>query len=164
MELVEVFQARVRERRNPERIHLLKYLKNPDFVDENQEDQFGIKIRKTKITALATSLLQRLYHQGNTEENEVVVEVSHDPEENQPKTLSAEFASFMEKKHQITKVQDKVKSSIVKKEMSLLEATKKDQKICKNCSMPFLQSSQRLWNQKGCSPQWECLQQNLEAN
>ena len=37
--LVKVFQARVRERRNPDLIHLLKYLKNPDFVDENQ-DQF----------------------------------------------------------------------------------------------------------------------------
>ena len=40
LELVEVFQARVRERRNPKLIHLLKYLKNPYFVDENQEDQF----------------------------------------------------------------------------------------------------------------------------
>ena len=68
LELVEVFQARFRERRNPELIHLLKCLKNPDFVYENQEDQFGIKIRKTKITALVPSLLQRLYHQGNTEE------------------------------------------------------------------------------------------------
>ena len=51
LELVEVFQACVPERRNPELIHLLKYLKNPNIVDENQEDQFGIKIRKTKITA-----------------------------------------------------------------------------------------------------------------
>ena len=67
LELVEVFQARVRERRNPKLIHLIKYLKNPDCVDENQEDQFEIKIRKTKITALATSLLQRLYHQEKQE-------------------------------------------------------------------------------------------------
>ena len=130
--LVKVFQARVRERRNPDLIHLLKYLKNPDFVDENQ-DQFGIKIQKTKITTLATSLLQRLYHQGNTKETEMVVEVSHEPEENQPKTLSEEFASFMEERHQTSKVQDEIESCIVKKEMSLFEATKKDQKICKNC-------------------------------
>ena len=108
-------------------------MKNSDFVDENQ-DQFGIKIRKTKITALATSLLQRLYHQGNTEETEMVVEVSRDPEENQPKTLSDELASFMEERHQTTKVQDKIENSIVKKEISPFEATKKDQKIYKNCS------------------------------
>ena len=55
----------------------------------------------------------------------MAVEVSHDPEENQPKTLSEEFASFMEKRHQTTKVQVKVESSIVKKEMSLFEATEK---------------------------------------
>ena len=38
LELAEVFQARVRERQNPELIHLLKYSKNPDFVAENLED------------------------------------------------------------------------------------------------------------------------------
>ena len=81
----------------------------------------------------------------------MVVEDSHDPEENQLKTLSEEFASFTEERHQNTKVQDEIESFIVKKEMSLFEATKKDQKICKNCSMPFLQSSQHLWSQKGCS-------------
>ena len=81
----------------------------------------------------------------------MVVEVSHDPEENQPKTLSEEFASFTEERHQTTKVQDEIESCIVKKEMSLFQATKKDQKICKNCSMPFLQSSQLLWSQKGRS-------------
>jgi len=37
--LVEVFQACVRERRNPDLIHLLKYLKNPDFeVFENRPE------------------------------------------------------------------------------------------------------------------------------
>ena len=122
--LVEVFQARVREGRNPDLIHLLKYLKNPDFFDENQ-DQFGIKLRKTKITALATSLLQRLFHQRSTEETEVVVEVSHDLEKNQPKTLSEESTSFIEERHQTTKVQDEVESCIVKKQMSLFEATTK---------------------------------------
>ena len=94
----------------------------------------------------------------------MTVEVSHDPEENQPKTLAEEFASFMEERHQTTKVQDEVESSIVKKEMSLFEATKKDQKICKICSIPFLQSSQRLWSQKGRSPHLDCLQKNLETN
>ena len=119
-----MFQARVRERENPDLIHLLKYLKNPKFVDENQ-DQFGIKIWKTKITPLATSLLQRLFHQRSTEENELVVEVSYGLEKNQPKTLSEEYASFIEERHQTAKVQDKVESCIVKKEMSLFEATKK---------------------------------------
>ena len=161
--LVELFQARVRERQNPDLIYLLKYLKNPEFFDLNK-DQFGIKIRKTKITALATSMLQRHFHQGSTEENEVVVEVSHDLAKNQAETLSEEFASFIEERHQTTKVQDEVESCIVKKEMGLFEATKKDQTICKNCSMPFLQSNQRLWSQKGHPPQWDCLQQNLEAN
>ena len=65
----------------------------------------------------------------------MAVEVSHDPEEGQPNTLPEEFASFMEERHQTTKVQGKVESCIVKKEMSFFEATKKDQKICKNCSM-----------------------------
>ena len=57
----------------------------------------------------------------------MAVEVSHQPEENQPKTPSEEFASFMEERHQTTKVHDKVESCIVKKEMSFFEATKKRQ-------------------------------------
>ena len=97
-------------------------------------------------------------------ETDVAVVLSHNLEKNQPKTLSEEFPSFLEEKHQTTKVQDEVESCFVEKEISLFEATKKDQKICKNCSMPFLQSNQRLWSQKCSSQQWNCLQQDLEAN
>jgi len=86
----------------------------------------------------------KTFHQGSTEETEVVVEVSHDLEKNRPKTLCEEFASFIEERHHTTKVQDEVESCFVEKEISLFEATKKDQKICKNCSMPFLQSNQSL--------------------
>jgi len=43
------------------------------------------------------------------------VEVSHDLEKNEPKTVFEEFASFIEKRHQTTKVQDEVESCIVKK-------------------------------------------------
>ena len=53
------------------------------------------------------------------------VEVSHVPEENQPKTLCEEYSSFMEEIHQITKVQDEIENCTVKKEVSLLEATRK---------------------------------------
>ena len=74
----------------------------------------------------------------------MAVVLSHNLEKNQPKTLSEEFPSFMEERHQTTKVKNEVESCFVEKEMSLFEATKKDQKICKNCSMPFLQSTQRL--------------------
>ena len=55
----------------------------------------------------------------------MAVDVSHDPEENQPKNLFEQFASFMEERHQTTKVQNEIESSIVKKEMNLFEATKK---------------------------------------
>jgi len=59
--LLETFEVRVKERRNTEVIHLLKYLRLPDYLDEYDQDQFGCKIRKAKNAALASSLLERLY-------------------------------------------------------------------------------------------------------
>ena len=62
MILQEQFEIRVHERRNHELIHLLQYLRSPDYLNECQ-DHFGSKIRRPKIAALATSLLERLYPQ-----------------------------------------------------------------------------------------------------
>ena len=63
--LLESFKKRIQERRNVEVVHLLEYLKSPDFLEQSYDD-FGIKIQKTKITNLATKLHQRLFKQQVT--------------------------------------------------------------------------------------------------
>ena len=83
----------------------LKYLMSSNYLDEYQ-DYFGNKISKTKIAALAISLLKRLYPQSpynNVEEDqenvegELVTTKSGQPDQ-APKvmTLSEEFVSFLE--------------------------------------------------------------------
>ena len=68
----------------------------------------------------------------------MVVEVSHDLDKNQQKTLSEEFASFIEERHQTTKVQEEVESCIVKKKLpSSSDETQTRKSASKNCSMPF---------------------------
>ena len=53
--LLENFKKHIQERRNVEVAHLLEYLKSPDYLEQSY-DEFGIKIRKNKITNLATTL------------------------------------------------------------------------------------------------------------
>ena len=101
------FEAHAEQRRHTDLIHLLNYLKSPDFLNE-YEDQFGNKIRRSKIVDFAASLLKRLYPSPscipcNKEvDTEVqVVEVAdfaatnHDKEVPKQMTLSEEFASFL---------------------------------------------------------------------
>ena len=139
--LQEKFQIRVQERQNTELIHLLKYLRSSNYLDEYQ-DHFGNKISKTKITALAISLLKRLYPQSpyNQEnfEGELVTTKSGQPDQ-APKvmTLFEEFVLFFESENhefEVISAQEESRSKIVKKEMSLFEATKKrDLKILRSC-------------------------------
>ena len=102
--LQEKYQIRVQERRNTELIHLLKYLRSFNYLDDYQ-DHFGNKISKTKIAALAISLLKRLYPQSpynhveedqENVENKLVTTKSVQPDQ-APKvmTLSEEFVSFL---------------------------------------------------------------------
>ena len=51
--------------RNVEVVYLLEYLKSSDFLEQSY-DEFGIKIRKNKITNSATKLQQRLFKQQVT--------------------------------------------------------------------------------------------------
>ena len=120
---------------NTELIHLLKYLRSSNYLDHYQ-DHFGNKISKTKIAALAISLF--LYPQSpynhveedqENVENKLVTTKSGQPDQ-APKvmTLSEEFISFLESEnHECEAIwaQEKSRSQIVKKEMSLFEATKK---------------------------------------
>ena len=135
--LQEKFQIRVQERRNTELIHLLKYLRSSNYLD-NYQDHFGNKISKTKIASLAISLLKRLYPQSpynhveedqENVEDELVTTKSGQPDQ-APKvmTLSEEFVSFLESENhecEAISAQEESRSQIVKKEMSLFEATKK---------------------------------------
>ena len=131
--LLEKFDIRVQERRNHELIHLLQYLKSPDYLSEYQ-DHFGNKIYRNKIAALAISLLEKLYPQSCNDQVEVHQEVadttntedSQIQQKSKKMTLSEEFASFLEsEQNKIIPVREEIRSQTVKKEMSLFEATKK---------------------------------------
>ena len=65
--MLESFKKRIQERRSVEVVHLLEYLKSPDFFEQSV-DEFGIKISKNKIINLATELQQRLFKQQVTTE------------------------------------------------------------------------------------------------
>ena len=103
--LQEKFQIRVQERRNTELIHLLKYLRSSNYLDEYQY-HFGNKISKTKIAILAISLLKRLYRQSpynHVEEDQknvgdelVTTESGQSDQAPKVMTLSEKFVSFLE--------------------------------------------------------------------
>ena len=110
--LQEQFEIRVQARRNHELIHSLQYLRSPDYLNEYQ-DHFGNKIRRSKVAALATSLLERLYPQSfynrvevdQGAEVELHTSYAEDGQiEKEPKnmTLSEEFASFLESEDHTT--------------------------------------------------------------
>ena len=94
------FEAHVEQRRHTDLIHLLNYLKFPDFLNE-YEDQFGNKIRRCKIVDLATSLLKRLYPSPSCipcykeVDTEVqVVEVAHFAAANHDKEVPKQMRLF----------------------------------------------------------------------
>ena len=60
--LLEKFETRVNQKRNPDLVHLLKYLESPKVLD--QCDQFGVKIKKAKITSFAGPLFSRLFSEN----------------------------------------------------------------------------------------------------
>ncbi len=128
-ELTEKFETRINERRSSELIHLLKYLKNPAYL-EQVEDQFGHKIKRPKIASLATGLLQRLYPKDAENEHslsseDVEVEVANTVEEQQEQlTLAQELYAFVEDDEAGIQNSD-LSSKVVQKEMLLFEASKK---------------------------------------
>ena len=103
------------------------FRKSPVRNDDNLQPQIKLSFGKEKALFLdcktrLNSLLQMLkrFYELRKEVRIVMVQLDQHSD-----ISDEEFASFMEKRHQTTKVQDKVESSIVKKEMSLFEATKK---------------------------------------
>ena len=62
------FEKRIVKRRNINLIHLMKYLLNPDVL--NQDDQFGNKIKRNIIANFATNIIQKLF-QPNEEDSDV---------------------------------------------------------------------------------------------
>ena len=127
--LLESFKKRIQERRNIEVVHLLEYLKSPDFLQQSY-DEFGIKIRKNKITNLATKLQQRLFKQQVTTDtvNETMQLPSDSNVNNDGNdeaslskhiTLSEEFQVFLKEPGlKIEEVQS-VRAQIINKEMQL---------------------------------------------
>ena len=123
--LIERFSARVNERRNDKLMHLFEYLKKSSYIDQ-PEDHLGHKIRRPKITAMATRLLQRLLATNESDEvdsnKEHEVTIDTDQETQTQMTLAQELRSFV--------VDDKneercnnVSFQVVKKEMRLYEVT-----------------------------------------
>ena len=116
---------------------------------EQSYDEFGIKIRKNKITNLATKLQQRLFKQPVTTDisNETMESPSDSNYNNDsndearvPKnmTLSEEFPAFL--KEPGLKIEEvlSVGAQIINKEMQLFEATEKRRKNLKNLYSSFL--------------------------
>ena len=138
--LLESFKKHIQERRNVEVVHLLEYLKSPDFLEQSY-DEFGIKIRKNKITNLATKLQQRLFKQQVTTDtvNETM-ELPSDSNVNNdgndkaslPKnmTLSEEFQAFLKEPGLKIEEVRSVGVQIINKEM--FEATKMRPKNLEN--------------------------------
>ena len=146
--LLESFKKLIQERRNVEVVHLLEYLKSPDFL-EQPYDESGIKIRKNKITNLATKLQQRLFKQqvttdtaNETMESPFDSNVNNDgnDEARLPKnmTLSEEFQVFL--KEPGLKIEEvlSVGAQISNKEMQLFEATKKRAENLENLNRSLL--------------------------
>ena len=68
------FEKTIFERRNINLIHLMKYLLNPDVL--NQDDQFGNKIKRNITANFATNIIQRLF-QPIEEDSDVDKEVNN---------------------------------------------------------------------------------------
>ena len=141
------FKKPIQEQSNVEVVHLLEYLKSPNFLEQSY-DEFGIKIRKNKIRNLATKLQQRVFKQqvitdtvNETMESPSDSNVNNDgnDEASLPKnvTLSEEFQAFLkEPRLKIEEVQSDG-ARIINKEMQLFEATKKRPENLENLHRSF---------------------------
>ena len=58
--LKEAFESRVMSRRQTKVVHLMEYLQDSRYLEQNQ-DFFGQKIVKSDVTKLAISLIKRLF-------------------------------------------------------------------------------------------------------
>lgn len=128
-DLKKSFRFRIDQRRNVELVHLFGYLKNPSYIDQPQ-DQLGHKIKRQKIAALATNVLQRLFpsptvelDRGSTEQHEDVItkDSSHDTE----MTLAQELHAFVAEDESEEAQNCDVGARVMQKEMLLYEASKK---------------------------------------
>ena len=74
-ELKDSFLKRVKERRNITLTHLVLYLQDPAFIQQ-EKDQFGEKISKTAILLLAKKIVSRLFPDYNSvnEDDKMVVD------------------------------------------------------------------------------------------
>ena len=116
-------------------IHLLKYLRSPDYLEYDQ-DEFGCKIRKAKIATLATLLLERLYPRSSPaqpQKDAVDVKATSGIDDGQSDSqatkmsLSEGFAFFLEneERSETSSLEETqtARSQVVKREMSLFDAT-----------------------------------------
>ena len=134
--LLDSFLARINERRVPELVHLMHYLRSYKFLQQ-KEDHLAFKISRYAVTNLATSLLKRLYPAQNNDENQSDGEETQmfDPNETQmfvneePEqiSMSDEYASFSKSFFEDSsgaEESSEITLRMVKNEMSLYEATK----------------------------------------
>ena len=132
--LLQSFLARINERRVPEMVHLMHYLRSYKYLQQ-KEDHLGFKISRYAVTNLATSLLKRLYPVQTEDENPSDSEQSQmiDPNETQifvdepePISLSDEYANFSKSFFEDSSIDEssEITLRMVKNEMSLYEATK----------------------------------------
>ena len=122
------FEARIEERCNAELVHLLKYLKNASYLDQSQ-DQFGHKVKRPKIAALATNILQRLFlHCDGNEDNPEDIKADGAMEvldQEKPMTLAQELHAFVEDDETEDTKNTDLSSRVVQKEMLLYETSKR---------------------------------------
>ena len=124
--LIERFNAQVNERRNDELMHHFEYLKKSSYIDQ-LEDHLGHKIRRPKITAMATRLPQRLFATNESDEvdsnEEHEVTSDTDQETQTQMTLAQELRSFVADDKNEEERCNNVSFQVVKKEMRLYEVT-----------------------------------------
>ena len=75
-EVKEAFEKRVLARRLTKIVHLMEYLQNPRFL-EQQQDYFKQRIVKSDISKLATSLIKRLFPAAQDTTDQVEAEVAN---------------------------------------------------------------------------------------
>ena len=155
--LKERFEERIIQGRNNVLVHLMMYLENPKFIDK-KKDSLQVKIEKNKIVKLAVSLIQRLFMEEGDfemtkEEGEIIIVEEKDSKaevtDSKSLSLDEKFATFLKTKENF--MSDSEPSidhleKIVKREMTLFEASKSLPKNLSNLKKAFIQSNQHLWN------------------
>ena len=130
--LKQQLSKRFLERRNPELIHLMEYLKSPEYANtSNGIDHFGVNVNKKYIKQLAQSLLFRIFPQSlDAKDTSFPDTVANSIDDDQLKDLDAdevmskELDSFLHEEHRSETVV-KTWKEIVKQECALFESTKR---------------------------------------